>query len=192
MSEHRITLTGLYWGNTIQNVVHVLNADGTLDAAAIFTEFTNNWINVVRAQQMTTFTWTSITEQRVDVTGIPPNSTSLSLAGQVAGSEGIQSVLAVIFSFRTGFAGRRGRGRIYIAGNRTDAVTGNVLNSGNLAAWVGVANTIKARFKSGGTGPLVLLVREHNATGSIGHPVTDIVVRNRWGVQRRRNTGVGI
>jgi len=192
MSEHRITLTGLYWGNTIQNVVHVLNPDGALDAPGIFTEFTNNWINVIKAKQMNTFHWTSITEQIVDTAGIPPNTTALSIAGDGVGNEGLQSVLAVILSFRTSFAGRAGRGRIYIAGVKADAVETNVLRPSTFTDYQTIATTLTARFKSGGSGPLTLLVRKHSGAGALGHPVSDIICRNRWGVQRRRNTGVGI
>jgi len=191
MSIERVVVTGLVYGQTCQNVLHFLNPDGAQTPTQIADEIVANWIGPIRAQQMTTFTWTGVSVTRV---GVPPGVTfnrAISLAGLVGGSQAIHSVLCVLIRKQTATSGRMGRGRCYISGNRPDAMENDVFNAGNLAAWIAVAATLNGRFKVGGSGPLTLQVG-HGTSTSDYHGVTDLSVPNRWGIQRRRNVGVGI
>ena len=102
----------------------------------------------------------------------------------------IDGVAAAVVRFRTGIAGRKGRGRAYIAGIRNGEYhRGNLLQE-HIDAW-------NARFviimgdTGWGSSPYIPCVGARDAPFGFT-PITSMQVSGTRGHQRRRGIGVGI
>jgi hypothetical protein len=190
MSIHRVVLTGIYLGQKCQNVVHINNPDGALTNLAIKNEFNAQFITPLRNLQNNQAAWTQLAVRTVGLG--PPGPEEIFIIsgnGSLAGT-GATPVLAGVFSIRTGVAGPHGHGRFYLWGVHGASVVNGQFESGAFTAYQGAAVAIENRWKTGGTGPLDLGVAPRNAE-ELFIPMTSLVVRNIFGVQRRRNFGVG-
>jgi hypothetical protein len=151
----------------------------------------SHWINVFRLQQVNLFKYTNVMVQRVDV---EENAINLpvSILGNISTGVGYPTFAAIIMTIRTAFFGRRGRGRVYFGGLKLDGSNSNVVEVNYLTAWQTNANTVLTNF-SGGSSPTgwQLGVRGRAADDTF-HSATNLAMRTTFGVQRRRNTGVGI
>jgi len=191
MSDHRLTLTHITQGKVQQNVVHVLNPDGTLTDTQIKDEFVTNWINVVRVHVGTQTQFSTLEVRRI-LTPTPPAPTTFPIGITGGGSAtNLPLVCCEKLQFTTGVAGRQGRGRYFIPNVSTGAFDGtDRMTTSEITKINATALTLANRWKSGGSGPLTLTIAHKN--GSPPTPVTDIRGMTTIGVQRRRNVGVGI
>lgn len=190
MSKMRVVITGLILGQRCQNVLHFDNPDGGLNDAQVRDEILANFVARLRNVQNAGLSYTELTVQKVDPPAAPISVFPLAGAnGSLAGAAA-PPVLAALCSIRTAVAGRHGHGRFYGFGVHGESVSNGAFQAGALAAWQGEANFIVGRFGSGGTGPLRLGVAPRSdPTAFI--TCTSIVVRATFGIQRRRNIGVG-
>jgi len=190
MSIVRVIMTGSILGQKMQNVLHFQNPDGALTNLQISEELKPNWITVLRNVQNNQLQWTEISVQRVDSPGFAADVYTVTAApGSLSGSAALTFACPVV-SIRTGVAGRAGHGRFYIFGLHGDSVSNGAFQSGAFAAYQTYVGNLKNRYKSGGTGPIVLGVCPRNNPVDF-KPMTDLIVRPIFGVQRRRNLGVG-
>src|SRR6266478_6455767 len=190
MSVMRVIMDGLYLAKKCQNVLHFNNPDGASSHENIRDELIAHWLPILRNMQNNGLSYTQVSIQTVSS---PPDVASLfPLSGQsgALSGAGAPSVLCGLFSIRTSFPGRHGHGRFYSFGVHQDSVLNGVFQSGALAAYVTAANSLVDRYKTGGTGPITLVVCPR-ADPSSFHPMTAIIVRPVFGIQRRRNIGVG-
>lgn len=78
-------------------------------------------------------------------------------------------------------------------GVHQDNFVNNVITSGNLLQWQNdFIAPVMARYGPDHTSPLRLCVRANMPDGPVLNPVIAMQLRTILGVQRRRNTGVGI
>jgi hypothetical protein len=190
MSIERVTLTSFMFGQLIQNVMHFNNPDGVLTGAQIAEELRVNFCTVIKSSQNANYTWNSCTVQRLS--SPLPSSTTVAfvpIPGALAGTTS-QTMLAVVFRVRTGLAGRKNRGRFYIAGVQPDNVQLNIMLPAAVVLWQNIATSLSNRYKSGGTGPINIGVMTRGDTSSF-KLATSISIATIFGSQRRRNTGVG-
>lgn len=190
MTTMRVTASGIFLGQLNQNVWHFNNPDGGLTHDQVKQEVLDNFIFYLRNLQNAGYSWTSMIVQKVD--GTPDLPTVYSLSGQagVFSGAGAHVCLAALFSIRTPQPGRHGHGRFYMGGVHGSSVVDSVMPSATLTNYQSKAASIVARFKVGGAGPLQLVVcRRSNPADKFF--MTDIVVRPVFGIQRRRNIGVG-
>lgn len=190
MSTMRVILSGVILAQRCQNVLHFWNPDDTQTHDNIRDELIANWLPIVRNVQNANWRWTEISVQRVS--GTPDIATVYPLSGNAGSLSGAPAVtvIAILFSIRTAVPGRHGHGRFYLPGVHGESVSNSVPESGALSAFQGAANALVARYGASGTGPINLVVVPR-ATPSDTHFCTAIVVRPTFGVQRRRNIGVG-
>lgn len=188
----RVTLTGTYHGQTCQNVFHMFRDNATTaelqDLPAMLIA---DWINLIRPQQINTFKWIDVMVQQLSPNFGQAIRVAINHPGAIGGSSGLPSVLSVILSFRTGTPGKTGRGRVYISGLKADAFADNVLTPDYLNLWTTIANSLDERWAFGGTFPWRLGIAPRSDPTAFKN-VTLITPRAVFGVQRRRNTGVGI
>ena len=115
------------------------------------------------------------------------------------GSEGVQggSMLppqdAAIITWRTGFIGRKYRGRTYMPAIPELSQSGGVLDNASQLRYAAYAGALMSAFEADATGRLVLY---HKATKTVIAPpapttITSFVVRSVVYTQRRRTLGVG-
>jgi hypothetical protein len=191
MAIMRVTFTGTYLGQRCQNVLHFLNPDGALTDVEIREELLGNFVIPLRSLQNNQATWTVMQVQRVDGTPTVPSVFALSgHVGSLSG-DGAPSFLAALVRIVTGVSGRHGHGRFYIWGVHGASVANGVFQSGALSAYGTTMATMTNRFKlGGGTGPIQMGVAPRSTpTDFIG--MSSLVVPSIFGVQRRRNIGVG-
>lgn len=194
MTIERVIITGLYHGQRIQNVLHFKNQDGTLTPFQVADEVKTNFVTQLKALQNFHYQYQYISVQAVDTsTPAPPFQQSiLGFTGDFSG-QGYHNAIAAIFSIRTAISARRGRGRFYMGGVHGASVVDSIMEAGASGAYATKAAILTARFKLGGTGPLVLGVFPRNSTSSADFvSMVQLIHREIFGVQRRRNIGVGI
>jgi hypothetical protein len=190
MSIHRLIFTGTFLGQKCQNVLHVSNPDGALSNLAIRDEMLANFIPRLRNVQNNQASWVQLSVQRVGLT--PGIAEIFPLTGQVGSlaGNGASPFVAGVFSIRTGTPGRHGHGRFYLFGVHGASISNGAFESGAFASYQTQALNIEGRFKEGGTGPLDLGVAPRGNEDNF-IPMTALIVRSIFGVQRRRNFGVG-
>jgi len=171
--------------------MHFNNPDGALTELAIAEELRVNFIGVIKPVQNANYTWNKCTVQTLG----SPNGEAVvvnytPIPGALSGTPA-HSALAVIFQIRTGAAGRKRRGRFYLCGVQQDSILNNILHPAAADLYTAIHNSLTNRYKSGGTAAINIGVMTRGDTGSF-HNATSISHSNILGVQRRRNTGVGI
>lgn len=194
MSKHRVTFTGTCWGTvTCQNVCHFDNPDGVLTPAQIATELRDNWCTILAAGMMNTAGFRNITVAEVGSAASPYN-----LPVVVNGIDAVDpntGTMAVNQKFRihTPFAGRKGRGRIYLWGYRANLCSQGIVNATGITNMSIRLNALQARYVGvGHTSTLALGVMSRAGDGSAFHFADFLVLSLVPGVQRRRSVGVGI
>jgi hypothetical protein len=190
MAIMRLVFTGTILGQLVQNVVHFDNIDGALTHDDIKTEMLAGWIPILRNIQNANLSWTALSVQRIQS---PPDIATLyPLSGQVGSLSGAPAptVLCGLFSIRSATPGRHGHGRFYLFGVHGESVLNSIVQSGALAAYQNAANNLIGRYGVSGSTGLRLGVCPRNDPTNF-HPATAIVVRPTFGIQRRRNIGVG-
>lgn len=195
MALMRATLTGVWINSvTMQNVIHLWNPDGTMSDLAVATELRDGWCTLLAAGQVNTFGWRNISVLRVGTTDTPTNLAVVVNGQDGTDNQGGSAVICVKFRLHTGFAGRHGRGRIYLPGYRSVYWSGGQLTSTGITNMTIRLNAIKARYVGpGNTGPVQLAVAPRSAVSEADmHLVDDISLSLTPGVQRRRNLGVGL
>lgn len=190
MSIMRVTLTGTYLGQRCQNVIHFKNPDGALNNVAVREEVLGSLVIPIRSLQNNQATWVQMEVQKVDSPAGVVDVFALSgHVGSLSGG-GAPSFLAALVRIKTATAGRHGHGRFYVWGVHGASVANGVFESGAFSAYGTTFATMTNRFKTGGTGPLIMGVAPRSSPIDF-IPMTALVVPSVFGVQRRRNIGVG-
>lgn len=193
MSIFRITLTGFLFGQTIQNVLHFDNVDGALTEAQAATEMSTQWLQQIKTIQITSFTWSLINVQNVSTLPRPSAyNLPVNIAGTQAASNPITVFLAHVIRLRTGLSGRKGRGRIYIAGPSSGEMANGILTAASIAKWETILNVLRGRYLINGSTQLRLGVFHRAELGGTITACSEMTVAPVPGVQRRRNVGVGV
>ena len=190
MAIWKVVNSALILGQRVQNVIHFATGPGTFTEEDVYNEFTANWMGVLRNLQNNNLSYTEVAVQRIDPPAgplilFPITGTNGSLSGAPA-----PPVLCGLFSIRTAASCRGGHGRFYMFGVHGESVADGVVQSGAYAAYQGAAVNLTNRFKQGGTGPMILVVLPRNNVTNY-KSMTSVVVRRTFGIQRRRNIGVG-
>jgi hypothetical protein len=190
MSTMRITLAGTIFDQRCVNVLHFNNPDGGLSHVQIRDVLIAQWLFHVRDIQNVNFVWRDMTVQKVD--GTPDTPTVFPLSDQQGALTGTAAhpSLAALFSVRTAFAGRKGRGRFYVPGVHQESVLNGRVHPNAVIAYNTVANDLVARFGASGSQAIKLVVCPRIDPTDI-HTCVTILARSVFGIQRRRNIGVG-
>lgn len=197
MSIHRVTISGLLWGQTCQNVAHFDNPDGTLTPAQIATEIYDNFLGhtaSVGYQHVcgSVITFFQIKVEELASTPPSPYILSISRAGEVQAGNDVFGPVCLILQLRTPVGGRHGHGRLYIPAIVPNFVQNGIVHSNADAYIVQFLPALKDRFVNPGTGPLHLGVVRKGGTFADFIHCDDIQFSRRAGVQRRRGVGIGI
>lgn len=189
----RVTTRGKIFEQVCENVLHFWES-GILSADGVMAIVRDTWFPTVRAIQNANFVWFQILTQQI-VGPVAPGPIEVwtfpNQPGSLSGA-GAHPSLAAKFTTRASCAGRNCRGRIYLPGVHGESVANGVVQVGALAAYVQVAGLLKDRFTVNGASEtglrLVVLPRAAPAQFKF---ITQIIARPTFGIQRRRNVGVG-
>lgn len=190
MSVHRITLTGNARGRTVQNVFHMHNQDGTLTDEQIAQEILTQWLPQVKRRSGPGCNFTFLEVRRVDNLNPPsPYITQVNVTGTGSNFNHPQVVCEKL-RFQTALAGKRNRGRYYIPLVGQHGDLNDVVNAPAMVILTEVCQILTDRFCKSSGGPIGLCIW-HRDTRT--HTMcTSIIPSATYGIQRRRNFGIGI
>lgn len=200
---YQVTLTGLYQGQTIENVLMFRARIPTATDAQIGGDLKTFW-GYLRAMIQHDYTLTYMAVKRVTPVALDTFFVPAT-AGQEQGAAtggGVNSTIAAVITLRTGTSGKRHRGRMYLApvdsGNcDTD---GCRLSAGGLANYNTALTNIKNLVDDAtGTALYVALGIYSRLIGGTNpftvagwQAVTQFVTQPILGNQRRRRLGRGV
>lgn len=189
MSVYRVTLTGKLLEQRLQNVLHFADRGLTqMTPDEVIDELLAGWLPILRNLQNNQFQTVGIKVQQLTPSLLIPVERAVSnQAGSLAGDPAPLFVSA-LFSLRTAVPGRTGRGRFYMAGVHGPSMVNG--KNGAMSSYIPRALDLQNRYGAFGNGALVLVIC-NRVNPLPAKTVTQIIARDIWGVQRRRNIGVG-
>ena len=190
MAVWRVTITATSLGQRYQNVLHFATATTPFTDQNVKDEVRNQWIPVIWQLQNQALVYVSITTQQLAPTLQPAIVWPITGAGGGLSGKIAHPSLAGLFSLRSAATGRRGRGRFYLFGVHDDSHLNGVVQTCAYTDYQVKAASLKARFCQGGSGPMLLVIAPRNNPSNYV-ACTDIIVKPTFGIQRRRNVGVG-
>lgn len=191
MALWRVIVTAKVFDQTCQNVLHFTTDVGFgTDPEDVKDNVLAQWVAEVRNIQNSLCIYQTIGVQQIDT---PQPMQVYSIAGTVGALSGAMapSFIAGVLSIRTAVPGRAGHGRVYVYGIHQDSISNGVFQSGAFAAFQTIAANLTTRFNASGTQPLELGVTSRSNPVTDFKSCTTIVAKQVFGVQRRRNIGVG-
>lgn len=194
MAVFRVTITGLQYGQvTIQNVLHFSQSDFAGPLLPVLQEIRDGWCSILAVAQVNSFGWRNISAVELGTTDSPTNL-PVTVNGQDLGDpNNSMPTLSAKLRIHTGFAGRTGRGRTYVAGVRQAHWQFGQMTAAGITVWQARVNALKARYVGPGhTSLLSLGVLGRNVNPQFFHAADDLTLSLIPGIQRRRNLGVGI
>jgi hypothetical protein len=183
----------------LETVIHFRARTALSPTDAQLVTVTDNWINSVAKVQSNRVTYPSVRWKEMTPLAFDQRILAPTIAAGNFNVEPVNNQIALIFTKRTGVAGMRHRGRMYIGGIPVDAGN-NGLADGSLATAAGtVAGELLAKFGEEGTDPTMCAgVYSREIGGSLPFTVGGWQAITKWdpqlifGVQRKRRLGVGI
>jgi hypothetical protein len=192
-------------GALVNNVLHFVQEDPlpTVDAQFLANDFVTNMYTPLRQRATNQMNFDFVEVQTIVPFSGGPVTANFPAGGN--GSQAIQSVsatLAEVISIYTSRGGRRGKGRIYLAGAPTNAgsdIGSGTWLSGQTARTQTLATAIAARYMAHTTATNFSLGVWSRAEGPLHPPwsssqfvrATALTVRTTVRTQRRRQVGVG-
>lgn len=193
-SFHALTLTGLYHGQTIQNVFHFRNLDRAASNQFLAEDFASNIIPAWQVLVHDSFQFQMI--QTVEIRNPAPMPAHIMQVNLLGGGGVTQSHSVSAFKIRkiTARGGRRGFGKFYIGGIPTNLLDGNyVIGFTGRNRMLTLMSGLESRYCDGVAGqPFFRMVLLHKDVNDPPDNVTHFEMYPVVGVQRRRNKFVGI
>jgi len=194
----RVVMSGTFYGQVCQNVLHFHKVDGVWPAQVVtlLADLRDNWLSGthgVRTEQNDRAFWTEIRAYNCDTPTLTPLTLTISLQGTDGNaSTQLLSYVCYILRLRASSGGRKGRGRIYIPGPRFGYYINGSLSASAITALNQVTAQL-AKYLDGGASPWTVGISPRGtgeATDFI--PASTMQFAPISGVQRRRNIGVGV
>lgn len=188
---YQLTVRGTLFSQTILNVLYYRESvsAGSTGQAALATAADSTLGAAWRTALSQDFTYNDVTAQKIFPLPVMYPTTVGTGTGIGSVASGAQpSEVAVVITKRTAFAGRKYRGRAFIAGATISQVTGDILTGPGVTAMGGIATAIASALTSGGYTftPIVY----HKPTHSYDD-VAGGTVHATLRAQRRRQPGRG-
>lgn len=196
------TVTGVYLGQLIENVLMFRERTGASTNAEIAASTQSFWTSF-RKMFAPSFTLTYIQSKRMTPIALDTQFVA-PVPGENAGGddgEGTNCTVAVVVTLRTGTAGKRHRGRVYLGCSSLSRHTSNDtrMSAAGLANYNAVWDEILGKFDDAtGTDEHLALGIYSRVIGGTNpytvagwQAVTQAVVQPILGNQRRRRPGVG-
>ncbi|HEY9758858.1 MAG TPA: hypothetical protein V6C97_27060 [Oculatellaceae cyanobacterium] len=187
----RVTTISRMYGQEIQNVFHLLGPSADpLEMSAIADHVAANWIVQIKNRQSAAVVYSTV-KVRLLESQFPPFVKTINIPGAWNFDDEISTVLSFILRLRSNEIGKRGRGRMYIAGVLKGWTTNGLVDSDIIVSWNSTIANLMGVYGPGGSGNYRLTICPSKAPFST-REVTSMQVAPTLGVQRRRNIGIGV
>jgi len=190
-----VTFTQLLKGQTCQNVVHFRDAVGVMSNQAVAETLQEHWIERIRTIQGIQLFYVQTMVRKLEDPTAAPFILNMNIQGGIGGFDSRLPPVSVVLQKKTNHAGRKGRGRTYIAGWNHDNLesTGTWLAGDMSGRFALLVQLLTESFIDPANSNLQLVLVSPNPGGPIDwRLVTSLTIRATPGYQRRRNIGVGI
>lgn len=192
MPVYRVISRGLFYNQVCENVLHFARDDG-IPEDQVAEIIRTSWWPTLRSMQNEHFAWSQVLVQNLDIQGAPMTQFIFPAQNGTLLGKGSHPSLAILFSTRAACAGRHCHGRIYIPGVHEEGVLNGAVEPGYQSLITQFAGLMVQRFAHGGSDNRGLeLVIVNRKQVSNFKSVVQIVPRFTFGIQRRRNIGVGL
>ncbi len=196
---YQVTYQSTLQGQTFENVIHFRERTGASTPAQIITS-ANQFMTFMASIVCTTQTFTSIIVKQMTPLAFDETINIPTTASGVVSAPALPNMVAMVFTKRTGTAGKTHRGRIYIGGIPAGfTVDQNRLNGTGAAATGTFTSNVMGAYGAAGT-DAHLQIGVYSRTIGGSHPftvagwqaLTSLDTQLIFGSQRRRRIGVGI
>ena len=193
MAIFRTTLTASFRGMLMQNVLHFDTHGSGIQPNTINEIVRDQWISEYKFFSVDQVIWINIASQIVDpTTGFSSNlAINIPCTGNITSASDHPSICEKIKVF-TATAGRHGRGRIYAPVASLFGANVGVLKPETIAARNARLDTLLARFNDDNPQFGITYGIIPRDTPSAFKPAVLMRLDSRYGIQRRRNIGVGV
>ena len=188
----RIIVTGLWHGQTCQNVMHFNDSSASFSGPGCHAQFLISWINRWKVLVGAAFVFTQTAVQNLNDLTLAPTVTPLSIPGTGSDNFHTPSPIALVIKISTGVGGRHGRGRIYVPGMASGGITNGIYDAGFLGSVAPTMTGLRNDFVTGGTFLTIGVGARTGGVVTVVHSATQLDFRPIPGIQRRRNIAVGI
>lgn len=193
MGVWRVTITGSLFGQKIQNVLHFQKFQSVdSDAWTLVNKLNDAWLTQIRNLCTQSMHWTEIMAQDAQDEDKVPTILPVNWFGGWTTGTNIFLPCSLVYQIKTSVAGRRGRGRFYIAGVEPNGITNGRWGTGMRQQFTSVATSLKSNFVgSNASSPFRLGVMRRGGGEADFITATDLVARDYPGSQVRRNFNRG-
>lgn len=193
----RVTLTALYFGQLVQNRLHVKYAidDNLLYLQDVAAQFELDWIPRIRPAINGECIFQSIKVDDVGAGPIGPTFTKqIAIPGSAGNDAAAPPFFCVVLQLQTGARGRRNHGRIMMPGQSPGQFSNGIMNSLGLARWTNIVQQLNDAWLVGGSinnSDSSLILSSGNHGQDQVREVKSIILRTTPGTQNSRKIGVG-
>jgi len=193
MSFIQATLFQSYQGQVLENVLQFQGGGGqdTLELNLLIDDLIANWINQVRSQQVTDLRYVQIKAEFFPV-GVAPVVRAINIPGVNGGNNNDKTTYAHVLRKKTGFAGKRGRGRCFIGGIANNADQLSFLDSQRIANWQTVCANLMARYGVTGTSDFIIGIWTRTDPAGTFKPLVQLEIAPQYSNVQSRKVGRGI
>lgn len=182
----------------VENVWILRTRNAGIPDSEIATSFRNEVVRRFLPRQTDELTCDRVSVQEIFPTPTDPFELAVAESGAIEGDP-LPTAMALVMAMKTGFGGRRNRGRKYIAAVPEADVEASRLTSARLADWQGAADLIAAFFAAGNALSNLDLGILHRVNAGAPVPltadsfvrVTSLIIRPVLGTMRSRIPGHG-
>ena len=196
----QLTFQQLWRGQVMENVIH-FRARGTAPTDAELKTDAQLWLNFFCNLQSTEVSYPAVKIKRMTPLAFD-EIIYTPTGGAVGGTQATpahNTTLAIVFTKRTGTAGKKHRGRMYVGGYPASWGVDRITDSAGLTAMGTFAGSVLAAFGESGTSvTLCAGIYSRSIGGTLPFTLAGWQAISRWdpqiliGNQRRRREGVGI
>lgn len=196
---YQVTYQQIIDGQTCENVIHFRERTGTSTPAQIAASV-QPFLTAMAQIQVSSVTYSNIIVKQMTPLAFDESFVTPVTTSGANSSATFNNIVAMVFTKRTGVAGKTHRGRIYVGGVPTIFATDpNRLNTTGATATGTFISTVMGAYGDTGTDPHLQIGVYSRVLG--GHspftvagwqPLTGIDSQVIFGSQRRRRVGVGI
>jgi len=193
MSIYRVTLTASFRGMIVQNVLHFDQHDSGITGATITEIIRDQWMDQFRGFSVDQVIWTNIGATQVTPSVGLTTNLAVSITGNAnATSAGDHPCICEKIRVQTATPGKTGRGRIFCPVASLFGHNLGILNPATIAARNVKLATLMSRFPDDDPPFGITFGIAPRDNPSAFKPATTMFCDSKYGIQRRRNIGVGI
>lgn len=192
MPVWRVTMEGTIYDQRCQNVLHFQADNEPVNSEQLLaTELVNNFFPQLQSLQNNNWFWRRLGIQVVSDQVHPVVVIDIQPIQGILAGTGAHPSIAGLFSIRTSTPGRIGRGRFYMPGVHNASIANGRVEANAMVQYIGTANAITARYKFNGPSAFKMCVCPRSNPNDF-KLMANVLARSTFGLQRRRNIGVGV